>query len=282
MKRVYLVIVAVIVSFVLLQSAEARGSRSFGSVPHFSAPAYHYSAPSRSFSSAPRSNFSGPRFNSTARFSSAPRFQNRHYTTMAPRFSGTNALRNPTYVSNRARFAGDRTTAFNSRSFARSNAQLAVGNRTVANRTRAFSQDRVIARYSANRWNRHWDRSRDHWWRGHRCHFRNGFWFIYDPWPFYPYGYGFYPYSTYYDASYYDDSYYGPNEYADTTQSEYAVDSQVSDVQSALAREGYYDGAIDGKLGPATRNALRRYQREHGLEATGGINQAVINALRLR
>jgi peptidoglycan hydrolase-like protein with peptidoglycan-binding domain len=55
----------------------------------------------------------------------------------------------------------------------------------------------------------------------------------------------------------------------------------VSDVQSALSREGYYDGAIDGKLGPATRNALRRYQREHRLDVTGGIDQAVIRALGL-
>ncbi len=49
MKKVYLFAVAAIVSFALLQSVEARGGRSSGSTPHFSAPSYH-SAPSRSYS----------------------------------------------------------------------------------------------------------------------------------------------------------------------------------------------------------------------------------------
>lgn len=160
------------------------------------------------------------------------------------------------------------------------------GNRTTASRSQGFDRGRVIARHNANHWNRHWDRRRDHWWRGHRCHFRNGFWLIYDPFPFYPYGYGFYPYSSYYynDPYYYEDSYtadaYAPGPEGD--QPQYQVDSQVSSVQSALAREGYYDGAIDGRLGPATQKALRKYQRDHGLQVTGGITRAVIEALRLR
>jgi putative peptidoglycan binding protein len=275
MKRIYLVIVAVAVSFVLLESAEARGSgRSFSSAPHFSAPMVR-SAPSRSFSG-------GPRYNSAARFSSSRTFYNRSYTAMSPRYSGATAFRNPSYVSSRARFAANRTTAFNSRTYSRSNAQLAAGNRT-----RGFNQGRVLARFSANNWHRSWDRGRDHFWNGHRCHFRNGFWFIYDPWSLYPYGYGygFYPYGAYYDASYYDDNAYATDEYApgpDTAQSDYSGDARVSDVQNALAREGYYDGAIDGTLGPATRSALRRYQRDHGLQVTGGINRAVIEALQPR
>jgi hypothetical protein len=274
MKKIYLLGVVVVVSFVLLQSAEAypRGaSRSYSSAPHFSAPSYR-SAPSRSFSSAP------------ARFSPAPRFQNnRSFRQSGPRISSTTALRNSAYL-NRARFGGDRTAAFNSRSFSRSTARLTAANRTRAVRSQGFDRGRVIARYSAN-WRRNWDRSRDHNWRGHRCHFRNGFWFIYDPFPFYPYGYGFYPYGAYYDSNYYDDGSYAADQYAtetDRDQTESDGGSRVTDVQSALAREGYYDGAIDGRLGPATQKALRRFQRDHGLDATGGINSAVIEALRLR
>jgi hypothetical protein len=280
MKKAYLFVVAVIVSFVLLQSAEAYprgGGRSFAATPHFSAPAYHHSAPSRSFSSAP------------ARYSAGPRFSSMHrsYSANRPRFSPTTTVfRNPTYVSRSRQFGGNRTAAFNSRTFNRSNAQLSAGNRTFANRSRAFTRERVIARYSGN-WRRNWDRGRDHWWRGHRCHFRNGFWFIYDPWPLYPYGYGYglYPYASYYDSAYYDDASYATDENAvapDSSRSEYDGDARVSDVQSALAREGYYDGAVDGVLGPATRNALRRYQRDHGLDVTGGITSGVIQALRLR
>lgn len=130
---------------------------------------------------------------------------------------------------------------------------------------------------------RNWNRNRDYHWNGNRCRWRNNHWVIVGPW-FYPWGgYGYYPYASYsyYNDRYYDDGYYA-NEYP---QSEYdggEVDFNVSEVQSALARAGYYDGAIDGTLGPATRNALRRYQRDRGLSVTGRIDQSVVEALRVR
>jgi His-Xaa-Ser repeat protein HxsA len=99
---------------------------------------------------------------------------------------------------------------------------------------------------------------------------------------FYPWGYGYgYPYGY----SYYDDGYYA-NDYAasEYSQSEYDngnLDSSVSQVQAALAREGYYHGAIDGSVGPATRNALRRYQQNHGLDVNGRIDRRVLEALGL-
>ncbi len=277
MKKIFAFGVAVAASLALLQPAEA-GSRSsahsFSSAPHFSAPANHYAGPSRSFSSG------GARFNGPARFYSAQSFHSRIYAPTGPRFSSSTALRNPAYFSNRTRFSGNRTTAFNSRTSSAAGARLAAGVRTQGINNR----ERVVARYSAN-WQRQWDRGRDHFWHGHRCHFQNGFWFLYDPF-FYPYeyGYGYYPYGGYYDEVPYYDS-YAPNEYStapDTNGPVNDTGSQVGDVQSALAREGYYDGAIDGRLGDATRKALRRYQRDHGLEVTGGINRAVIEALQLR
>jgi hypothetical protein len=273
MKKVYVLAVAVIVSFALLQSVEARGGGRSGGSMHFSAPSYH-SAPSRSYS-----NFSGRHY-------SAPRVSsyNRSYAPGRYRYSPTIA-RNPTYTSGTRRFDGNRITAFNSRNYTRSNARVSPGNRTTAARNHGFDRGRVVARYSSN-WNRHWNRNHDHFWHGHRCHFHNGFWFIYDPFPFYyPYGYGYYPYGGYYDSAYYDDSQAAPEEYStapDTdNKSSSAGDARVSDVQTALAREGYYDGATDGNFGATTRNALRRYQRDHGLSVTGNIDRAVIRALRL-
>jgi len=214
---------------------------------------------------------------------------NRSSMGMRQRYSPTTtAFRNPTYVSGSQRFSGDRTAAFNSRT-SRSNAHLTPGTRTVANRSQGFRQGNVVARHNASTWHRNWDHGHDHFWHGHRCHFHNGFWFIYDPFPFYPYWYGYpydyYPSETYYDSSYYDTGSQPVDEYAagpHTNYSESSGDARVSDVQSALAREGYYDGQIDGVLGPATRNALRHYQRDHGLDATGGITSGVIHALRLR
>ena len=101
---------------------------------------------------------------------------------------------------------------------------------------------------------------------------------IIDPW-FYPWGYGWgYPYGAY---SYYDDG-YAPEEYSQSEYNSDSGDSSVSQIQEALAREGYYHGAIDGRVGPATRNALRRYQRDHGLEATGRIDRSVLDALGRR
>ena len=295
MKRICTIGVAVTASLTLLQSAQAGsrgGSRSFSSGPHFSGPrfsgpSHHSAGPSRTFSSAPR-------FNGPARFSSAPRFHNQSYSATGPRSSTSAALRNPAYFSNRARFSVDRTTAFNARTNSPATARLAAG-RTPGTRAQGFhnnNRERVVARHSAN-WRRNWDRSRDHWWHGRRCHFRNNVWFIYEPFfwsPFaYGYGYGYSPYGGYYDNAYYDNGSYddssASNEYSPATytnQPQSETDSRVSDVQRALAREGYYDGPIDGSLGNMTRKALRRYQRDRGLEVTGAISRAVIEALRLR
>lgn len=144
-----------------------------------------------------------------------------------------------------------------------------------------------MARYSGN-WHRNWDRSRDHFWRGHRCRWHNNAWLIFDL-GFYPWDYGYgYPYgaSPYYDGDYYDNG-YAPSEYSQEypAQSEYDSgdsDFSVSQVQAALARKGYYHGALDDRLGPGTRNALRRYQRDHGLNVTGEVDQSVIETLGLR
>ena len=40
--------------------------------------------------------------------------------------------------------------------------------------------------------------------------------------------------------------------------------SRVAELQSRLARAGYYHGSIDGIMGPATRRAIRAYERDHG------------------
>jgi hypothetical protein len=293
MKRIWTFGIAVTAGFTLIQLAEAgsRGAgRSFSSGAHYSAPHYsapHYSAPARQFSGPSRSfSNNSARFNGPARFSSAARFQNRSYSAASPRVYPRTDFRNPTYVANRTRFSGNRTEAFNTRTSSQANARLAAG-RIPRSRAQGLNsgRERVFAQRSAN-WRRNWDRGRDHWWNGRRCHFRNNVWVIYEPFFGYPYGYGYgyYPYDGYYDSTYYDDSYasdqYEPATY--TNQQDYDPGSRVSDVQSALAREGYYDGPIDGRLGNATQKALRRYQRDHGLEVTGGISRGVIEALRLR
>ena len=53
------------------------------------------------------------------------------------------------------------------------------------------------------------------------------------------------------------------------------------EVQRALARRGYYHGAIDGIVGPGTRSAIRSFQASHGLAVTGEINPPLVRALGL-
>ena len=40
-------------------------------------------------------------------------------------------------------------------------------------------------------------------------------------------------------------------------------------IQKALKKAGYYNGAIDGKVGPGTRDAIAAFQKDNGLGADG-------------
>ena len=68
----------------------------------------------------------------------------------------------------------------------------------------------------------------------------------YYPYPYYPYGYGGYGY-----------------------QGGYGNGSSVVQLQRRLARAGYYHGAIDGIMGPATRRAMRAYENTHNQRGYG-------------
>ncbi len=43
----------------------------------------------------------------------------------------------------------------------------------------------------------------------------------------------------------------------------------VRSIQKRLAARGYYSGAVDGDLGPQTREAIEAYERAHGRSSTG-------------
>lgn len=40
-------------------------------------------------------------------------------------------------------------------------------------------------------------------------------------------------------------------------------------IQKALKKAGYYNGAVDGKVGPGTRDAIAAFQKDNGLSADG-------------
>ena len=57
--------------------------------------------------------------------------------------------------------------------------------------------------------------------------------------------------------------------------------SMEAAVQTVLAKQGYYQGPIDGAIGPATSRAIRNYQRDHHLTPTGTINPVLVVSMGL-
>jgi hypothetical protein len=95
----------------------------------------------------------------------------------------------------------------------------------------------------------------------------------------YPYGYPWYdPY--YYPYGYYD--YYGYNRPAVYEGSPAYDDGLVVQVQHRLARAGYYHGSVDGVMGPATRRAIRAYERSHNLRVDGAIDDRLLDTMNIR
>jgi len=86
------------------------------------------------------------------------------------------------------------------------------------------------------------------------------YWDWYPGWAWsvpYAFNYGYDSYGDHpsygYDYGYYSDPTYG-----------YGNGSSIAQLQMRLTRAGYYHGAIDGIIGPATRRAIRAYERDYG------------------
>src|SRR5881227_3971847 len=124
-------------------------------------------------------------------------------------------------------------------------------------------------RYAAFRnYHRQWhDRG---WWRSHynRIVFVNNGWYYWNAGYWFP-AWGYAPYVSY--------VYDGPI-YAYTGLS---PDQVTVNVQEQLAAAGYYDGPIDGILGPMTREAIAAYQADNGLAITSAIDEPTLAALGL-
>ena len=107
------------------------------------------------------------------------------------------------------------------------------------------------------------------WWSSHHNHivFVFGAPYFWDAGYWYP-AWGYDPGATYY----HDGPIYASNP-------EYDPGQVVANVQSALQQQGYYQGEIDGILGPQTRAALAEYQSAQGLEPTGAVDEPTLETL---
>ncbi len=57
------------------------------------------------------------------------------------------------------------------------------------------------------------------------------------------------------------------------------ADDRVRDVQAELKTQGFFYGAVDGKEGPETTAAIRRFQIRNGLKVTGTLSEDTLGAL---
>src|SRR5689334_692484 len=237
----------------------------------------------RSFSGASvrqRTIASTPRVRSSAAFQSRASVANRTATarvrsnrTSSIRGSGANAIaRNNDNARVRNNVTVDRE-----RNFTRSR-NVNVGSNFAVNRNRTrnavvtnnWRGERFSGRnYSVFRnYSRQWH-NRD-WWRHHynRILFVDGGWWYWNAGYWFP-AWGYDSYSYYpYDGPIYGYSGVGPGQV-------------VMNVQSQLARDGYYTGPVDGILGPMTRQAIAAYQADNGLAVTSTVDEPTVASLGL-
>ncbi len=92
---------------------------------------------------------------------------------------------------------------------------------------------------------------------------------------------------------YWDRGYWYPAYGYDSEYSDYQFDEPIYgyngleperviiNVQQELREQGYYEGSIDGLIGPETRRALGIFQRDAGLEVSRAIDGPTLAALGL-
>lgn len=297
-------------SLVLAQSvfadeeSEARARRQEARAE--AAAAHENHAAPRVNSAAPRQNFSQRRFvpaqnlntpntsvnsvrarrqnyapGDAAAFNEARRLNRLHYEQRAGRIHGANGNLGANNSAN---------LALNSGPVAGTNPAIAHDrisrNGSGSGGAAAFTPAERAARRAANeaagrQWNRnsytdacrYWPRNqhdRD-WWCRHytRIVFINSGYYFWNAGYWYP-AFG---YDLAYNNYSYDQPIYAYNDLP--------PDQVVSTVQEALQQEGYYDGELDGDLGPLTRDSIARYQRDHGLIVTSAIDEPTLGALGL-
>jgi len=106
------------------------------------------------------------------------------------------------------------------------------------------------------------------WWHSHfdRVVFVFGGWYFWNAGYWYP-AWGYDPYAYYF----YDGPIYAYNDLP--------PDQVIANVQASLQQQGYYQGEVDGLLGPLTRAAIARYQQDHGLYITSAIDEPTLSSL---
>jgi len=160
------------------------------------------------------------------------------------------------------------------------NVELNRNRNVTVNRTRNVNRNVVVtnnwrgnqfagSRYAAFR-NYHREFHNRDWWHSHYNNvvFIGGGWWAWNAGFWYP-AWGYDPAYSYYP---YDGPIY-------TGRAALSPVDVTANVQAQLQRDGYYDGPIDGLLGPATRQAIADFQADNGLAVTASIDEPTLNEL---
>ena len=219
----------------------------------------------------------GPRFSSFGHPSyREPVHNGRVAQSVTPAVRATAAASRPQNRSSSTRNVVGRRPAVASNGAATASATRSSG--AVARGALNGRTDHIAERHDGN-WHRDWDRRHTHFDHGRFFVFDGGFWFGLDP--------GFYPwdYLPYYAADYYPYDYYADSQPYDNTEAVNngvpAADPTIEATQERLAQLGYYTGPVDGIFGPATRDAVAKYQIAQHLTVTGSLSPDTMQSLGL-
>jgi hypothetical protein len=116
----------------------------------------------------------------------------------------------------------------------------------------------------------------------HEFFFRHNFFVAFDFGAF-----GFWPWWWWGWPGWWDEGYPYYDDYPDYDDSSangprYGADywnKLAMSVQTKLTSQGYYHGQVDGVIGSGSIEAIRRFQADHGLKATGKIDPKLMKAL---
>ena len=208
-------------------------------------------------------------------------FGGTHFSGSAPNFAGAGPrFSSVGHPSSRQPVYDGRPTRSVTSNIARNRdamASVARPSQTLPQRGSNGRIDHHIAeRHDAN-WHGDWDRRHAHFDHGHFFVFIDGFWWGLDdgyfPWDYLPYyADDYYPYDYYAHSPPYDNTVYNIDP---------ADNATVQAVQTQLLQLGYYNGSIDGVFGPATRDAVAKYQIANQLSVTGSLSPDTLQSLGL-
>jgi peptidoglycan hydrolase-like protein with peptidoglycan-binding domain len=74
---------------------------------------------------------------------------------------------------------------------------------------------------------------------------------------------------------------YPTQNYAATQSSPELSQDMIQRVQGRMQQQGMYRGNVDGVWGPGTESAVRSYQQQHNLNATGRLDADTLASLNL-